>query len=203
MTPAEKIGDYPSKAERDQVVINTRLSSSAVALVAFIQKLFPKLSADEAYSFLWTHSAFPCYGDEAAFYMEQLLAVKKTIDGGKTPCDFCAEAVDERFSPCLCPAHHFDWETHVMKRTAISQVGQKRSKLSKLAEKKGWVLNPDSNLVNVIVLGMVEKKNKFGAYYCPCRLDNTAENICPCKSAEKDIEEKGHCHCELFFSKRE
>ena len=45
-----------------------------------------------------------------------------------------------------------------------------------------------------IYQGLIKKKLKFGEFYCPCKLQNTLENICPCV----EFRETRHCHCELF-----
>jgi ferredoxin-thioredoxin reductase catalytic subunit len=69
----------------------------------------------------------------------------------------------------------------------------------KIGEAKGWCLNPDKKAVENIIKAMNNKKEKFGEYYCPCRLQKIPENICPCKWAPDEIEKDGHCHCLLYY----
>ena len=63
------------------------------------------------------------------------------------------------------------------------------------AQKFNKQLNPDSHHVEMILEGLEAKKNKFGARYCPCKLANITENICPCV----EFRTAGHCHCQLFM----
>ncbi len=74
------------------------------------------------------------------------------------------------------------------------------------ADKKGYKLNTDTDILEKVIKGMQKIKESKGAYYCPCRLVTGNEEvdkkiICPCDYHEKEIEENGHCHCYLFFDK--
>lgn len=74
------------------------------------------------------------------------------------------------------------------------------------AEEEGLVLNPDSEILEKVIKGMVKIKEKKGEFYCPCRLVTGNKEIddkiiCPCEYHKKEIEEHGHCHCYLFFRK--
>jgi ferredoxin-thioredoxin reductase catalytic chain len=60
------------------------------------------------------------------------------------------------------------------------------------AEKNGYKINEEN--ADTIHEGLEAKKEKFGARYCPCKLDNSQKNICPCV----EFRTNGHCHCELF-----
>jgi ferredoxin-thioredoxin reductase catalytic chain len=75
----------------------------------------------------------------------------------------------------------------------------------KAASHYGWVLNPDSDFVEVLAEGLTVNANRHGYYMCPCRDgdgDRTADRdiVCPCVYAAKDIEEYGQCFCGLFLS---
>ena len=52
-------------------------------------------------------------------------------------------------------------------------------------------LNNDAELVAEIRQRLKENGN-----YCPCRIDKTPENKCPCKEFRK--QEHGECHCGLY-----
>lgn len=76
----------------------------------------------------------------------------------------------------------------------------------KIAETKGWKVNPDKKAAQEIIDGLNNNKNTKGAYYCPCKVvmgdpEKDKTIICPCKDSQKEINETGHCHCVLFFAK--
>ncbi len=71
--------------------------------------------------------------------------------------------------------------------------------VKKIAQQKGWCLNNDAKAVENIIKGMNKKKEKFGDFYCPCRLQNIPEHVCPCIHAQKEINKDGKCHCQLYF----
>jgi ferredoxin-thioredoxin reductase catalytic chain len=76
------------------------------------------------------------------------------------------------------------------------------------AEKHGYELNPDEKRLRVVIKGLARNLIKHGARYCPCRIRTGDQEkdrviICPCIYHEKEIEEEGMCHCNLFFRKNE
>jgi len=71
------------------------------------------------------------------------------------------------------------------------------------AEKNGFKLNPDREVVERIVKGLLEREKESGSKFCPCRrvTENEEENkkiICPCAYHKDEIEKFGHCLCGLF-----
>ena len=82
--------------------------------------------------------------------------------------------------------------------------------LEKIAEKyriyakeNGFGLNPDKKILEETLRGLIENEKKHGKKYCPCRRvtgDRKEDKkiICPCVYHKKEIEEKGHCLCQLF-----
>jgi ferredoxin-thioredoxin reductase catalytic chain len=76
------------------------------------------------------------------------------------------------------------------------------------AEKHGYEMNPDEKRFRVVIKGLARNLTKLGARYCPCRI-RTGEGeedraiICPCIYHEKEIEQEGMCHCNLFFRRQE
>lgn len=60
------------------------------------------------------------------------------------------------------------------------------------AIKNGYKINTE--IEEVIHQGLEHKKQTFGARYCPCKVANSIENICPCVEFRFDH----HCHCGLF-----
>ena len=81
-----------------------------------------------------------------------------------------------------------------------------RARCLEYADKKGYVLNPDTKHLETILKGLARLKTKYGEEYCPCRVrsgdkEKDKVNICPCAFHGKEIEEDGCCHCQLFFRK--
>ena len=77
--------------------------------------------------------------------------------------------------------------------------------LRKIASKKGWILNPDIDVVKKVLKGLIINYERYGRYYCPCRIigknpdpKTFSSIICPCITADDYIEADGKCHCELF-----
>ena len=71
------------------------------------------------------------------------------------------------------------------------------------AQKNGFKLNPDREVVNRLIKGLLENEKKYGKRYCPCRRiignpEEDKEKICPCKFMQEEIEKDGHCLCQLF-----
>ncbi len=85
------------------------------------------------------------------------------------------------------------------------KIEEKIKEYEKYAEKEGFKLNPNKAIVKRMVKSLLLKEEKYGKPYCPCRPlkgDETDElKVCPCAYHKKEIEEKGHCLCLLFFKK--
>lgn len=74
----------------------------------------------------------------------------------------------------------------------------------KYANKKGYKLNSDTEMLDIIIDGLAKNQEKYGKRYCPCRVltNDEEENkkiVCPCVFHEEEIEAHGMCHCALFF----
>jgi ferredoxin-thioredoxin reductase catalytic subunit len=74
------------------------------------------------------------------------------------------------------------------------------------ANKNGFKLNPNREVVKRLVKGILENEKKYRFRYCPCRRisgnpEEDRPKICPCNFMRTEIEEQGHCLCELFFKK--
>lgn len=67
------------------------------------------------------------------------------------------------------------------------------------AVKEGFKLNPNKKIVDAIIKGLIKNKEKYGDYYCPCRIRRTKKEVCPCAYHKKEIKEKGKCLCGLFL----
>jgi ferredoxin-thioredoxin reductase catalytic subunit len=76
-------------------------------------------------------------------------------------------------------------------------------KYEQYAKENGFKLNPNPKIVDGIVKGLLMRKEKFGANYCPCRRvtgdkEQDDKIICPCAFHKEEIEKDGHCLCNLF-----
>lgn len=74
-----------------------------------------------------------------------------------------------------------------------------------VADKQGWVLNPDHTLVEMLAEGLVINYNRYGYFACPCRdADGIKEKdkdiICPCAYCRPDQAQYGHCYCGLYLT---
>lgn len=82
-----------------------------------------------------------------------------------------------------------------------------RKVYEKFTEGNDFMLNPDSNHVNMVIDGVLANEKKFGLKLCPCRLrDGTKERdlqlICPCNFKSQEVWTKeGRCWCGLFFKR--
>ena len=77
--------------------------------------------------------------------------------------------------------------------------------IKKYAEKQGFQLQPDRELLDMILKGLLENEEKHGYRYCPCRVvtgekSQDVKIICPCVYHKEEIKAEGHCHCGLFFA---
>lgn len=72
------------------------------------------------------------------------------------------------------------------------------------AKKNGFVLNPDGEILDIVINGLTANRVKYTKQYCPCRMRTGDEEedkkiICPCIYHKDEIEQGGMCHCALFF----
>lgn len=75
--------------------------------------------------------------------------------------------------------------------------------IKKYAAQKGFKVNPHWMLFTNLKIWIIESEKAFGKRYCPCFEPSGSEElnkklICPCKFVDKEIEERGTCHCVLF-----
>lgn len=80
----------------------------------------------------------------------------------------------------------------------------------KVCESRGWVLGPNEDVNEGVVMGLARHKMLYGKRFCPCfmveedpekpgKFKSTDDRICPCKPAiEKEIPQEGICHCQIF-----
>lgn len=84
-----------------------------------------------------------------------------------------------------------------------------RAAWEKFSENQEFMLNPDSEHVDVIIKGVTNNEKKYGLKLCPCRLrdgsrERDLELICPCNFKTHDTwREKGQCWCGLFVKRED
>ena len=77
--------------------------------------------------------------------------------------------------------------------------------ITKAAPRMGRFLNPDKDIVNALVDGILTNKERYGYHNCPCRMaanDKEVDKdiICPCAYCDPDVAEFGACYCGLYVS---
>lgn len=80
-----------------------------------------------------------------------------------------------------------------------------RTFIEKAAQKKGWKVLKEQEMLGDLVSGLQANVERYGYLQCPCRdswgeRDKDRDIICPCDYAEADINEYGHCYCGLYQS---
>jgi ferredoxin-thioredoxin reductase catalytic chain len=77
--------------------------------------------------------------------------------------------------------------------------------VTEAAEANGYILNPQRKSVEKLVGMLTDNLVAGGKRFCPCKqshpLNPAVDVACPCPEWKKEIAEKGHCHCHLFYKK--
>ena len=80
-----------------------------------------------------------------------------------------------------------------------------KARMQAYADSQGFVLNPNTDKLNLVIKGLHNNAVKRGAEYCPCRIrtgdpEEDKNIICPCIFHKDEIAKQGFCHCHLFYS---
>jgi len=75
---------------------------------------------------------------------------------------------------------------------------------SEYAKNNGFQLNSDRKTAEKTINGLLENEKKYGKKYCPCRriigiIEEDSKKICPCSWHKDEIENDGHCFCNLYI----
>lgn len=73
-------------------------------------------------------------------------------------------------------------------------------KLAESGKKVDAVLSSDRDRVSKIMNALNSNISKYGAAYCPCKLDKSLKSVCPCEEfrTNKDMKK---CHCGIYIRK--
>ncbi len=72
-----------------------------------------------------------------------------------------------------------------------------RMRIENFARLRDYKFN---ELKEPLVEGLLKKHERYGDFYCPCKIDNIPENVCPClETRQGSVERNGRCHCGLFW----
>ena len=73
-------------------------------------------------------------------------------------------------------------------------------KLAESGKKIDAVLSSDRDRVSKIMNALNSNISKYGAAYCPCKLDKSLKSVCPCEEfrTNKDMKK---CHCGIYIRK--
>ena len=76
-------------------------------------------------------------------------------------------------------------------------------KIRKIADLKGYKLNPDEERVKKVIGLMTKNSNETSRNFCPCKqshpLDIKNDTTCPCPELDAEVAKQGNCFCQLFF----
>jgi ferredoxin-thioredoxin reductase catalytic chain len=77
--------------------------------------------------------------------------------------------------------------------------------LKKLVDEDGYILQPDEDILEDLLIGLIENEKRYGFRSCPCRLAsgilvNDMDIICPCDYRDPDLEKYGCCYCTLYVN---
>ncbi len=82
--------------------------------------------------------------------------------------------------------------------------------VNKVCESRGWVLGPNKDVNEGVIMGLARHKLLYSKRFCPCfmvepdpdkegKYKSSDGRICPCKPAiENEIPQDGICHCQIF-----
>jgi len=75
------------------------------------------------------------------------------------------------------------------------------------AANQGLEMNPDWDVVEPLLEGLLANGERYGLRTCPCRLalgdkEKDRDIACPCLYARADVDEYGACYCWLFVSQK-
>ncbi|MDQ7797698.1 MAG: ferredoxin-thioredoxin reductase catalytic domain-containing protein [Candidatus Edwardsbacteria bacterium] len=87
----------------------------------------------------------------------------------------------------------------------MRKIKEIEAEVRELADKEGYLLNPDREILEGIIEGIAVNEEKLGYWNCPCRRASgdrmqDQDIICPCQYRDPDLAEYGRCYCALYVT---
>jgi ferredoxin-thioredoxin reductase catalytic subunit len=74
-----------------------------------------------------------------------------------------------------------------------------RERSDEFARIRGYKFN---EMKEDVLEGLFGKNQRFGDFYCPCRMMHVPQYQCPCEPTRRgDVEANGKCYCGFFWRK--
>ncbi len=74
-----------------------------------------------------------------------------------------------------------------------------RERADEFARIRGYRFN---DMKEDVLEGLFGKNQRFGDFYCPCRMMHVPDYQCPCQPTRSgDVEKNGKCYCGFFWRK--
>jgi ferredoxin-thioredoxin reductase catalytic subunit len=94
----------------------------------------------------------------------------------------------------------------VEKESDLKAAKQLHKSIRRYARASGYIIQPSTKILAVIMKGLLNNVKKYGYRYCPCRkpTGDAAEDkkiICPCIYHKDEIKNDGYCKCLLYYGK--
>lgn len=87
----------------------------------------------------------------------------------------------------------------VVAGVSVDKETELRERIEEFARLRNYTFN---DLKERVIQALLEKQDKYGDFYCPCKARTVLENVCPCKETrDGDVEVKGNCSCRLFWKR--
>lgn len=123
-------------------------------------------------------------------------------------CPVQAIQKDDAFAPIRVPSGRTQKRKKQNTPEIIDKISEEKinstlEEYKEYAEKKGYSLNTDKEIVKRVIKGLLKNEKKYGLRYCPCRFvsgnkEADKKNICPCEFHEEEIKIHGACYCKLI-----
>ncbi|MBW2966215.1 ferredoxin:thioredoxin reductase [Candidatus Woesearchaeota archaeon] len=91
-------------------------------------------------------------------------------------------------------------------KSDLKAAKQTLKSIRRYARASGYIIQPSTKILAVIIKGLLHNIKKHGYRYCPCRkpTGNPVEDkkiICPCIYHKDEIKNDGYCKCLLYYRK--
>lgn len=120
---------------------------------------------------------------QAAFPLKE-----EKMPGGKIVCPVCGAVL-------VLGRENESWVLQRPKDMTLEE--EIRTRVENFARLRGYRFN---EMKEPLIEALLKKHERYGDFYCPCKIDNIPENICPCLETRRgSVEREGRCHCGLFW----